>query len=109
MNASPPQRTFRPGSTMVTLGIWVAHQAALGRLDWNGCRKVYEETGQSWPSNPVQISKLRTFYHFGKLHGSVGTLWLDGKVFVRRDGMSVYSTLVEDLRKMNKRPKGNLG
>jgi hypothetical protein len=73
------------------------------------CRRVYEETGESFPSNPQQISKLRVFYYFGKLHGSVGTLWLDGKDFVGRDGESAYTTLVDDLRKMNKRPKGNLG
>jgi hypothetical protein len=106
---TPPRRHYRPSSTLVELGIWVAHQAALGRLDWEGCRKVYEETGQSWPSNPQQISKLRVFYHFGKRHGAKGALWLDGHQHIRKAGESTYTTLVDNLRKLNKRPAGDLG
>lgn len=90
----------RPGrqNNMVKLGKWVAAQAALGHISFDGVEKLYRDTGQTWPTSKVQASKLRAFYHYGKKHGAAGVLWLEGWKEHRLPGKSTYDTLLFEVR-----------
>jgi hypothetical protein len=94
---SMPKRPHRVNN-MITLGKWVAEQAALGCLDFDGVARAYIKSGQSWPTNATQISKLRVFWWYGRMHKATGVAWLANWQEHRTGKMSTYETLLDEMR-----------
>jgi hypothetical protein len=83
---------------MITLGKWVAKQAAFGKISFSDVTDVYESTGVMWPTNKVQVSKLRVFWRFGNEYRYEAVLWLDAWQEHRKGELSVYDTLLDEMR-----------
>jgi hypothetical protein len=96
--AAVPARPNKSVNYMIPLGKWVAAQAALGHMSFDGVAKTYKGTGVVWPTNVQQISKLRTFWHFGRTYGADAVLWLEEWQEHRTGTLSIYETLLAEMR-----------
>jgi hypothetical protein len=94
----PPTRRNRNFSYMVLLGKWITKQAAFGKMNYSDVAKAYESTGVVWPTNTVQISKLGVFWRFGNEYKYEAVLWLDEWQEHRKGKLSVYDTLLDEIR-----------
>jgi hypothetical protein len=89
---------------MMQLGRDIAGRAANGApID---VEEIYDEWAQmrgelqTVASRAAQISKLRVFERFGKRYRAGGASWLNKWVPHQRQKLSVYETLLHEMRQM---------
>jgi hypothetical protein len=95
---APPLRRSHHFNHMVQLGKWVAKQAAYGKISFKDVAKTYASTGAVGRSSAQQIAKLRVFWYFGDEYKYEAVVWLDEWKEHRKDKLSVYDTLLDELR-----------
>lgn len=97
----PPAKPPLVEAYGIARGRWVCEQAVNGTLDLDDVADIYEDTGGHAPlSIDQQASKLRVFWHFGKLHGPQALAFL--AAWEPPPHGSSYEALLKELRKRNR-------